>query len=207
MWIDSDHQKGKTKAADNVTNASNATRSSKANVAKDNNANISGAAMSGSKPQQIDQVVVTAKPALAKKAVIVADATFWGRGYGVLVFHCPQSKKNVYWQEIITETAEVYRQAREVLGTRRLSDPGCRAGWQAWYPQGICRFTHPAVSLAPKGNNYPLLDTQSKTACWKGIETNHAQLTSHHRAAFCPTVETRARERDSKVPSAISNDY
>jgi len=62
--------------------------------------------------------VVTAKPTLTKKAVIVVDATFWGRGYGVLVFRCPQLKKNVYWQKIITETAAVYREAREVLEKR-----------------------------------------------------------------------------------------
>lgn len=46
---------------------------------------------------------------------MVADATFWGRGYGVIVFRCPQTQENLYWQEIRSETIEVYRIGRETL--------------------------------------------------------------------------------------------
>lgn len=68
--------------------------------------------------RQLDQVVVSAQPVSTEQAVIVADATFWGRGYGVLVFRCPRLKQNLYWQEITTETVEVYRQARAAVEAR-----------------------------------------------------------------------------------------
>jgi len=70
---------------------------------------------------QLDAITVTTKSVPVKQAVIVADATFWGRDYGMLVFRCPHLKKNLYWQEITTETVEVYRQARHVLEAR-----GCK---------------------------------------------------------------------------------
>lgn len=47
--------------------------------------------------------------------VIIADATFWGREYGVLVFRSFDLKQNLYWTEIKTETIAEYRQAREIL--------------------------------------------------------------------------------------------
>jgi len=65
--------------------------------------------------RQLDKVTITATPVFVEKTVIVADATFWGRGYGVLVLRCPHSKKNLHWQEICTETVEVYHQARMAL--------------------------------------------------------------------------------------------
>jgi hypothetical protein len=55
---------------------------------------------------------------LVHQAVVVADATFWGRGYGVLVLRCPRLRRNLYWQEITTETTAVYRQARIALEAR-----------------------------------------------------------------------------------------
>lgn len=45
----------------------------------------------------------------------IADVTFWGRGYGVLVIRSFDLKQNLYWAEVISETADVYRQARQVL--------------------------------------------------------------------------------------------
>ena len=47
--------------------------------------------------------------------VLLADVTFFGRGYGILVFRSQLLKKNIYWKEIIHETPEVYREARKEL--------------------------------------------------------------------------------------------
>lgn len=41
---------------------------------------------------------------------IAADMTFWGRGYGVLVFRSPTFKKNLWWIESQFETPFVYRE-------------------------------------------------------------------------------------------------
>jgi len=38
--------------------------------------------------------------------VLILDATFFGRGYGILLARCP--KKTLYWAEIETETVQVY---------------------------------------------------------------------------------------------------
>jgi hypothetical protein len=47
--------------------------------------------------------------------VAIADATFWGREYGVLVFRSYDLKQNLYWTEVKTETIAVYQEARIVL--------------------------------------------------------------------------------------------
>ena len=45
----------------------------------------------------------------------IADITFWGRGYGALVVRCQSLKQNLYWTEVITESATVYLEARRIL--------------------------------------------------------------------------------------------
>lgn len=45
----------------------------------------------------------------------IADITFWGRGYGVLVVRSWDLKQNLYWTEVTTETATVYQEARQIL--------------------------------------------------------------------------------------------
>jgi hypothetical protein len=44
--------------------------------------------------------------------VLIADVTFFGRSYGVLVFRSPLLKRNIYYKEITRENPEVYRQAK-----------------------------------------------------------------------------------------------
>lgn len=51
---------------------------------------------------------------------IAADMTFWGRGYGVMVFRSPTLKQNLWWKESLFETPWVYREGLEQL---------LRAGW------------------------------------------------------------------------------
>ena len=53
-----------------------------------------------------------------QELVLLADVTFFGRGYGILVFRSQQLKKNIYWKEIIQETPAVYREARIELESK-----------------------------------------------------------------------------------------
>jgi hypothetical protein len=53
--------------------------------------------------------------------VILADTTFWGRGYGVCVFRSASLKRNLCWTEVKDETAAVYAQSLKGLLER---------GWQ-----------------------------------------------------------------------------
>ena len=46
---------------------------------------------------------------------IAADMTFWGRGYGVMVFRSPTLKKNLWWTESLFETPFVYRDGLTAL--------------------------------------------------------------------------------------------
>lgn len=50
--------------------------------------------------------------------VLLADVTFFGRGYGILVFRCQKLKKNIYWKEITQETPAVYKEARIELESK-----------------------------------------------------------------------------------------
>lgn len=47
--------------------------------------------------------------------VAIADVTFFGRGYGVLVFRSQELRQNLYWTEVVSETVAVYRAGRQTL--------------------------------------------------------------------------------------------
>lgn len=65
--------------------------------------------------RQIDSYVPDKKKVAVGRIVMVADATFFGRGYGILVVRCPHSKRNLYLKEIVTERPDDYLQARMFL--------------------------------------------------------------------------------------------
>jgi hypothetical protein len=50
-----------------------------------------------------------------KSVVVIADVTFFGRSFGVCVIRAPHLKKNLYVQEVRSESIDVYRQGRRVL--------------------------------------------------------------------------------------------
>lgn len=56
--------------------------------------------------------------------VLLADVTFFGRGYGILVFRSQLLKKNIYWKEITQETPAVYREARKKLKSQGFTITG-----------------------------------------------------------------------------------
>ncbi len=47
--------------------------------------------------------------------IIVPDTTFWGRGYGVMVFRSWTLKRNIWWNEIATEKVSNYYYGRKIL--------------------------------------------------------------------------------------------
>lgn len=53
------------------------------------------------------------KTAADSPIVVAMDATFFGRGYGILV--CRADSKNLYWKEIITEKIVHYEEALDTL--------------------------------------------------------------------------------------------
>ena len=65
--------------------------------------------------KQLDFAPIENHQTKPQQIVAVIDATFWGRGYGVLVVRCPHLKKNIYYHEIITETPFEYLKARRMV--------------------------------------------------------------------------------------------
>lgn len=52
---------------------------------------------------------------ITQPVVIGVDCSFFGRGYGIILARCPSLKRNLYWQEITTESKFVYEEARRYL--------------------------------------------------------------------------------------------
>ena len=50
--------------------------------------------------------------------VIVADTTFWGRSYGVVVFRSWDLKRNIWWNEVSSEKQAHYYYGRKILEER-----------------------------------------------------------------------------------------
>jgi hypothetical protein len=68
--------------------------------------------------KKLDAHILEKKGVTPQALVLLADVTFFGRGYGILVFRSQQLKKNIYWKEIIQETPAVYREARIELESK-----------------------------------------------------------------------------------------
>lgn len=65
--------------------------------------------------QQLDIAEQNERVLLPCATPIAADMTFWGRGYGVIVFRSPTLKKNLWWEESQFETPFVYREGLVAL--------------------------------------------------------------------------------------------
>ncbi len=68
--------------------------------------------------KQLDSVEVPLSDITPRATVIIADTTFWGRRYGVLVFRSWTLRKNIWWGEVVTEKVAHYHYARKMLEAR-----------------------------------------------------------------------------------------
>ena len=65
--------------------------------------------------KQLDTAPVTQRHLTPQTTVVAADMTFWGRGYGVIVFRSPTMKENLCWAESQLETPWVYKDGLDYL--------------------------------------------------------------------------------------------
>lgn len=65
--------------------------------------------------QQIDAAQTSERVLVPCATPVAADMTFWGRGYGVMVFRSPTMKKNLWWKESLFETPFVYSEGLVAL--------------------------------------------------------------------------------------------
>jgi len=69
---------------------------------------------------------------MPQSTIIIADATFFKRTFGLCVVRSSYLKQNIYWKEIENETINVYQQARTKLEKQRVADSRCCFRWQTW---------------------------------------------------------------------------
>lgn len=67
---------------------------------------------------QLDNAIPKINPDQPQPIIAVTDATYFNRGYGILVIRCPRLKKNLHFHEIKSETPEEYLKARKTLEAR-----------------------------------------------------------------------------------------
>jgi hypothetical protein len=63
-------------------------------------------------------VPVKEQPHVAQPIVAIADVTFFKRSFGICVIRAPHLKKNLYAQEVQTESVDAYKQGRINLEER-----------------------------------------------------------------------------------------
>jgi hypothetical protein len=65
---------------------------------------------------RLDEVLVSMPDDLTPQpTIIVPDTTFWGRGYGVMVFRSWTLKRNIWWSEVSSERVANYYYGRKIL--------------------------------------------------------------------------------------------
>lgn len=65
--------------------------------------------------RRLDEHIQTLPVVEPCATVLVADTTFWGRQYGVMVFRSWTLKKNIWWDEVKSEKVAHYHYARKHL--------------------------------------------------------------------------------------------
>ena len=63
----------------------------------------------------LDRAPLSEQKTLPKKVILIADVTFFGRGYGILVCRSEKHQKNIYWKEVHNESPLQYLQARKEI--------------------------------------------------------------------------------------------
>jgi len=97
--------------------------------------------------KQLTNYKLPHKEALPYRTVIIADATFFKRLFGVLVLRADKTKKNIFWRFIDYERIEVYERARKKIESQGFKvsalvadgRPGVR-GIFADVPCQMCHF-------------------------------------------------------------------
>lgn len=76
----------------------------------------------------LNKGTIVSFPFIREPLNIVFDATFFGRGYGILVFRA--NGKNIYWEEIVSESMDTITQALSML------DVICIGGYKSFTIDG-----------------------------------------------------------------------
>jgi len=101
---------------------------------------------------RLSEIKIIPKRVRPQPTVIIADATFFKRTFGLCVIRSSHLKQNIYWKEIENETISVYQQAKTKLenqGWQIMSvvldgRPGVRAVFND-IPVQMCHYHQKAI--------------------------------------------------------------
>lgn len=103
--------------------------------------------------KMLDEHVLPTAKINPQALVLLADVTFFGRGYGILLFRSQLLKQNIYWKEITYETPAVYREAKKELEDQGFTITGVvldgKRGVREVFsdiPVQMCQFHQIAIS-------------------------------------------------------------
>jgi len=65
--------------------------------------------------RRLDQIQLPSVPKIARKVIILMDTTYWGRGFGVMLFKDSLTKENLLKYYVKTETNSLYKQGIQEL--------------------------------------------------------------------------------------------
>ena len=109
--------------------------------------------------EHLDNIPAIKQSHVPQPIVAIADVTFFKRDFGLCVIRAPHLKKNLYAQEVQTESIDAYRQGRinlEELGyTIKAIVLDGRPGVRQLFSDVP---SHTDVSLPPETDHYPLSD-------------------------------------------------
>jgi len=102
--------------------------------------------------RKIDQYSIKNEEKLGKKVIILMDTTYWGRGFGVMVFRDAISKENLLKYYLASETNTLYHQGIKQLQMQNFEVQGIvcdgRKGLLSSFgeiPVQMCQFHQQAI--------------------------------------------------------------
>ena len=139
---------------------------------------------------RLDAHEVTLPDVPPARTVVVADTTFWGRGYGVCVFRAWTLRTNIWWGEVSSEKVAHYHYARKLLEERGWTFTAAVVdGWRGLatvfkdLPVQVCQF-HQLQTVTK------YLTRRPKTEAGKALRTLALTLTETDETAFTNALTT-----------------
>ena len=139
--------------------------------------------------KQLDSIEVSVPISQPQATVIIADTTFWGRRYGVMVFRSWTLRKNIWWGEVETEKVAHYHYARKLLEDRGWTFTAAvvdgRRGLATVFkdiPVQVCQF-HQLQTVTK------YLTRRPKTDAGKELRTLALTLTKTDEVTFTKALE------------------
>jgi len=116
----------------------------------------------------LDNYQITKDIVYPSQAVVVMDTTYFGRGFGVIIFRDPNRRINLYWQYVKYETVDAYRQGIEHIISQGCSISGIVCDGKKRVVFCVSRHSYPNVPVSSETDHHPIPNLQPETASRDG---------------------------------------